>query len=88
MSNYHIVAFYRESETEVSKHAEVISRLFHLQLRYETVPRLPETIAALVGTDTVLCLLDRTAFRFRRLMKYVYALNRPVIVVQPKSTTI
>ncbi len=87
MSNYHIVAFYRESETEVSKHAEVISRLFHLQLRYETVPRLPETIAALVGTDTVLCLLDRTAFRFKRLMKYVYALNRPVIVIHPEDST-
>lgn len=86
MSDYGIVAFYRENETEVSKHAEAISQMYHLQLRYEKVPGVPESVAALLGPDTVLCILDRTAFRFRRLMKYVYALNKPVIVVHPNDS--
>lgn len=86
MSDYGIVAFYRENETEVSKHAEAISQMYHLQLRYEKVPGLPESIAALLGANTVLCILDRTAFKFRRLMKYVYALNKPVIVVHPNDS--
>lgn len=81
MSDYGIVAFYKENEAEVSVHAEAISAMYHLQLRYEKVPQLPASISALLGQNTVLCILDRTAFHFMKLMKYVYALNKPVIIV-------
>lgn len=86
MSNYGIVAFYKENESEVSGHAEAISKMYHLELRYERVPELPASIATLLGQDTVLCILDRTIFKFRKLLKYVYALNKPVIVVHPKDS--
>lgn len=81
MSNYGIIAFYKESESEISVHAEAISKMYHLQLRYEKVPALPESISALLGQNTVLCILDRTVFGFRKLLKYIYALSKPVIVV-------
>ena len=86
MSDYNIIAFYRETQTEISKHAEAVSKMYHLQLRYEKVPRLPTSIAALLGQNTVLCMLDRTIFKFRKLMKYVYTLNRPVIIVHPDDS--
>jgi len=86
MSDYGIVAFYKENETEISPHAEVLSKMYHLQLRYEKLPRMPEAVGALLETDTVLCMLDRTAFPFRRLMKYVYAVNKPVIIVHPHDS--
>lgn len=81
MSDYGIIAFYKESESEISVHAEAISKMYHLQLRYEKVPALPESISALLGQNTVLCILERTVFGFRKLLKYIYALSKPVIVV-------
>lgn len=87
MSDYGIVAFYKENEAEISKHAEAISRMYHLQLRYEKVPQLPSLITALLGQNTVLCILDRTIFKFGKLMKYIYALNKPVIIVHPNDSS-
>lgn len=86
MSDYGIVAFYKENEAEISRHAEAISKMYHLKLRYEKVPDLPASIATLLGQDTVLCILDRTIFKFRKLLKYVYALNKPVVIVHPKDS--
>ncbi|MDE6451542.1 MAG: hypothetical protein K2L23_04500 [Odoribacter sp.] len=61
--------------------------MYFLQLRYEKVPSVPETITALVGADTVFCIFGRTVFAFRRLMKYVYALKQPVVIVHPDDST-
>ena len=83
MEDYNIVAFYKERKTEVSRHAEAISQMYHLRLKYEKVPSVPDTITALVGVDTVFCIFGRTVFAFRRLMKYVYALKQPVVIVHP-----
>lgn len=80
MANYEIVAFYRENEREVAEHAGAVSRMYHLQLRYEKVPRIAKAVSALLGQNTVLCIFTREAFGFRQLMKYVYALNKPVII--------
>lgn len=87
MSEYSIVAFYKDNEGEVSAHARAISSMYHLKLRYEKLPVVPTSVATLLGQDTVLCILDRTVFSFRKLMKYVYALNKPVIVVHPKDSS-
>lgn len=81
MNDYGIVAFYKENESEISVHAEAISKMYHLQLRYEKVPQFPAAISSLLSQNTVLCILDRTIFKFNKLMKYVYALKKPVIVV-------
>lgn len=81
MSDYSIVAFYKENESEVSAHAEALSQFYHLQLRYEKIPELPAAITSILGQDTVLCILERTTLKFRKLMQYVYALNKPCVVV-------
>lgn len=86
MNNYGIVAFYKENESELSAHAEAISKMYHLQLRYEKIPQFPAAISSLLGQDTVLCILDRTVFRFTKLLKYIYALDKPVIVVHPNDS--
>ena len=87
MDNYKIVAFYRENESEISNHAEAISKTYHLQLRYEKIPELSTAIVTLLDEQTVLCLLDRTVFQFRKLLKYVYALNKPMMLVHPNDST-
>lgn len=86
MDRYHIVAFYLENETEISKYAEAVSRMYHLPVRYERMPRLTKSVAVLLSADTVFCMLSRTAIGFRWLMRYVYALDRPVIVVHPDAS--
>ena len=80
-SKYGIVAFYHEKEAEISAHAAAISAFYHLQLRYEKLPDLPVAVSALVEEGTVLCILERSVFPFRKLLTYVYALNKPVIIV-------
>ena len=45
MGDYGIVAFYRETESEVSGPAEALMQIYHLHLRYEKVPQFPEAIA-------------------------------------------
>lgn len=81
MSTYGIVAFYKETETEVSQQAEAISKCYNLQLRYEKLPEVTTSVTTLLGSEIVLCILERTAFPFGKLMKYVYALNKPVLIV-------
>lgn len=81
MDSYEIVAFYKDSEQEVSAHAVEISTLYNLGLRYEKVPRTEDSIKALLAQNTVLCLFNRSVFKFGKLMKYIYALNKPVIVI-------
>lgn len=87
MENYEIIAFYRENKLEISKHAEAISGMYHLQLRYEKLPKLSTAISALLDEKTVFCILDRTIVKFRKLLKYIYALNKPVMVVYPNDST-
>lgn len=86
MADYGIVAFYKESEAEVAAHAVALSEFYNLHLRYEKVPQLPKTISVLLEQNTVLCILDREVFGFYKLMEYVYALNKPVIVVHRKDS--
>lgn len=80
-SKYGIVAFYHEEEAEIATHAAAISAFYHLQLRYEKLPELPAAVSAFIEEDTVLCIFERSVFPFRKLLTYVYALNKPVIIV-------
>lgn len=86
MSNYEIVAFYKDSQAEVSAHAAVLSALYGLDLRYEKTPEAESSVATLLGQNTVLCVFKREVFGFRKLMKYIYALNKPVIVVHSNDS--
>lgn len=86
MSDYEIIAFYKEDKEEVSLHAEAIREMYHLKLRYEKIPDLETSIGALLSKETVLCILGRTTFRFRKLLRYVYALTKPIIIVHPNDS--
>lgn len=83
MSNYEIVAFYKDSESEVATHAVAISTMYHLALRYEKAPVIVASINTLLNQNTVLCIFDRAVFKFGQLMKYVYTVTKPVIIVHP-----
>ncbi|MEG0795826.1 MAG: hypothetical protein RR397_04855 [Odoribacter sp.] len=86
MTNYEIVAFYKEDKKEVTAHATAISTFYNLRLRYEKVPQMQTAISSLLTQETVLCIFDRKCFGFNKLMKYVYALNKPVIIVHPNDS--
>lgn len=80
--NYEIVAFYKHKESEVSVHAEHVCATFGLELRYEKVPRTASTIAAILNEKSVICLFNWDSFNTYRLMKYVYHLPRPSLIVR------
>lgn len=86
MSNYEIVAFYKDSESEVATHAVAISEMYHLALRYEKAPDVEVSVNTLLSQNTVLCIFDRAVFSFNKLMKYVYAINKPVIIVHSNDS--
>ena len=86
MANYEIVALYKEHESEVSAHAVAISEMYHLTLRFEKVPEMETAINSLLNQNTVLCVIHRSVFKFRKLLKYVYAITKPVIVVHPNDS--
>ena len=64
------------------KFAENIGRLYGWRYRCEKIPGSGKLLSACMGEDSVLCLLKRKSYSFYRLMKYVYALNKPVLVLQ------
>lgn len=75
--HYELVAFYREIPAEAAAAVQV-AEAYRLQLRYEKVPETPAVVRTLLHENTVLCFWPRPAWPFRRLLKYVYALDRPV----------
>lgn len=81
MADYEIVAFYREHEAEIAKRARIVGEKFRLRVRYEKLPGAAGAITALLEEKTVFCMLARETIAFFKLMKYVYALDRPVLVV-------
>ena len=79
---YEIVAFYKQEIEEIRECAENIGRLYGWRYRCEKIPGSGKLLSACMGEDSVLCLLKRKSYSFYRLMKYVYALNKPVLVLQ------
>lgn len=79
---YEIVAFYREDKSEVEEAAERMGGLYQLRWRCEKTPSDEKSIAVFVGEECVLCLFERESFGFYRLMKYVYALDKPVLLLR------
>lgn len=86
MDTYEIVAFYKDSENEVVAHAREISALYHLSLRYEKAPETEDSIKALLAQNTVLCVFNRSVFKFGKLMRYVYALTKPTIIIHSNDS--
>lgn len=82
MAKYEIVAFYKHKEAEVADHAGKLSSIFGLDLRYEKVPRSASAIAAILNEKSVICIFNWDFFGKYSLMKYVYHLPRPSIVVR------
>lgn len=79
---YEIVAFHKQEIEEIRECAENIGRLYGWRYRCEKIPGSGKLLSACMGEDSVLCLLKRKSYSFYRLMKYVYALNKPVLVLQ------
>ena len=84
--DYEIVAFYRHKESEVSAHAEQVCATFGLGLRYEKVPGTASAIAAILNEKSVICLFNWDFLGTYRLMKYVYYLSRPSLIVRSDWT--
>ena len=82
---YEIVAFYKQEIEEIRECAENIGRLYGWRYRCEKIPGSGKLLSACMGEDSVLCLLKRKSYSFYRLMKYVYALNKPVLVLQDRN---
>lgn len=81
MADYEIVVFYRENEAEIADRARVVGEKFRLRVRFEKLPGAVGAVKALLGEKTIFCMLARETISFFKLMKYIYALDRPVLVV-------
>lgn len=81
MEKYGVVAFYGVSPDEVSPHAEAVGRMYGLEVRYEPLPEVPSTVAALMGEETLFCVVERSACGYRKLLRYLYAVRKPFLVV-------
>lgn len=80
MNTREIIAFYRVTEKEIGEHAERFAACYGLRVRYEKYPPAASTVSVLVGEDTVLCMFCLRQMKFRRLLRYVYAVNRPALL--------
>lgn len=81
MANYEIVAFYSNSEAELETHAAKMGALFGFDVRYEKIPGSELAVTALLTEQSVVTMFSRDVLKWRKLLKYVYAINRPVILV-------
>ncbi len=86
MERYGMVAFYGTSPEKVASHAEALGRLYRLEVRYEPLPAVPSSVASLLGKETLFCLVERSACGYRKLLRYLYAVRKPFIIV-PRGTS-
>ncbi|MCM1030610.1 MAG: hypothetical protein NC410_04080 [Oscillibacter sp.] len=80
MTVYEIVAFYRESEEEVREHAERFAAFCGFGVRYEKYPAGEKGMTDFIREDTVVCVFNRHAMKFRKFFRFVYAVQRPALV--------
>lgn len=80
MSEYEIVAFYKEAKEEVSAHAGKIAELYGFKVRYEKYPEEDTEIFPLIGENTVVCMFNRDQMKLRKLLKYVYRVRKPALI--------
>lgn len=81
MANYEIVAFYSNSEAELQIHAVKMGTLFGFDVRYEKIPTSELAVSTLLTEQSVVTMFSRDVLKWRKLLKYVYVINRPVILV-------
>ncbi|MDR1755607.1 MAG: hypothetical protein LBR65_01415 [Culturomica sp.] len=89
MAVYELIAFYRETEEETAGCARLWADFFQLDIRYEKLPEVESSVGMFVTEHTVLCLISREFLSFRKALKYVYRLSKPVLLCgsacKPKS---
>jgi len=83
MPAYGVVAFYRENRSEIVAVAEIVCKIYRLQLSVEKLPETTDMLPALLPEETVLCILNAEGWHTLKLLKYIYALPRPVLLVRP-----
>lgn len=86
METYGMVAFYGTSPDEVAPHAETMGRMYRLAVRYEPLPSVPSSVSSLLGKETLFCLVERSACGYRRLLRYLYAVRKPFVIVDRASS--
>lgn len=82
MANYEIVAFYKDSQEEVTDRALKVGKIYHLNVRYEQLPTIETSVRALLSEQTVLCIFNQDHFGFRKLLKYVYEIPKPMLLIR------
>lgn len=82
MTDYEIVAFYKKNKEEVELHADRVGVLFGLTVRYEQLPREEVAIETLFTEKSVLCIFNREVMKFRKLLKYVYHVPKPALIIR------
>lgn len=80
MADYEMIAFYWEDPSEVLTLAQSFADLYHLLLRPEKIPDIPVTISTLFRENTVMCFFQGETRPFRKLMRWVYAVKKPVLI--------
>lgn len=81
METYGIVAFYGTSPDGVAPHAEALGKLYRLRVRYEPLPSVPSSVTTLLDKETLFCLVERSACGYRKLLRYLYAVKQPFIII-------
>lgn len=81
MAKYEVIAFYKKDVEEISVHAEQFGSLFGLDVRYEVLPGSASVLSALQTEKTVFGLFNKDYLSVKKLLKYVYALTRPSLII-------
>lgn len=82
MANYEIIAFYKDSEDEITIQAGKLHEFYGLEVRYEKLPVDETSIGAFLSDKTVMCLFNRDYLGFHKLLKYVYRVGKPMLIVR------
>ncbi|MCC8173469.1 MAG: hypothetical protein LIO65_03500, partial [Odoribacter sp.] len=85
--DYRIVALYKSCKEEVVEQAELISDKLGLKLDYQQLPKKPKDIKSYLTSDTVLWIFSRDYFTTKSLLKYVYNLDKPALLVSNEYDT-
>lgn len=83
---YDVIAFYKNTKEEVQFYVEQLNQHTQWHIRYEQLPNVHKLITAFFGEDTTLCIINRNALSDKDLYKYVYKLERPVLIIHNQAS--
>lgn len=82
MQRYEIVAFHAEREAEVDSFAREFACLYDLDVRMEQLPPVSSVVQSFLTDETVLCVFNADSIPFRRLLRFIYRIKLPVLLVR------